>query len=133
MSLHSRLRQLAAALPSDSSAVTFTRADLRVMLDEDDVHESDLNLRDLRVEDEADETCRSPSTVRTWLISGQLRGYKLQGRAWRVPRSALRAFLDDQPFHRSKAAAASDQPRKSGPRRLAESPAANGVIGPHAV
>jgi len=94
MSLHSRLRHLADALPSDSSAVTFTRADLRTMLDEDDVHESDLILRDLRIEEVAEETCRSPSTVRSWLISGQLRGYKLQGRDWRVPRSALRAFLD---------------------------------------
>ena len=102
MSLHSRLRQLAAALPSDSSAVTFTRADLVSMLDEDDVHETDLILRDLRVEEVAEETGRSPSTVRTWLISGQLRGYKLQGRDWRVPRSALRAFLDQQPFNRAR-------------------------------
>lgn len=102
MSLHSRLRQLAAALPSDSSAVTFTRSDLRAMLDEDDVHESDLILRDLRVEEVAEETCRSPSTVRTWLISGQLRGYKLQGRDWRVTRSALREFLDGQPANRSR-------------------------------
>ncbi len=101
MSLHSRLRQLAAALPSDSSAVTFTRADLRVMLDEDDGHESDLILRDLRVEEVAEETCRSPSTVRSWLISGELRGYKLQNRDWRVPRSALREFLNNQPANRS--------------------------------
>lgn len=107
--LHTRLRQLAAALPSDDSAVSFTRADLRAMLEEDDVHESDVILRDLRVEEVAEQTCRSPSTVRSWLISGQLRGYKLQGREWRVPGSALRDFLNKQPSNRARGVTSVDE------------------------
>lgn len=35
---------------------------------------------------------RSPSTVRQWLESGALEGYKLFGREWRVPPAALAAF-----------------------------------------
>lgn len=35
---------------------------------------------------------RSPSTVRQWLESGALEGYKLFGREWRVPSGALAAF-----------------------------------------
>lgn len=96
-SLHTRLRKLVAALPSDDSSVTFTRAALLRMLEEDDLGEPEVITRDLRVSEVAEETCRAPSTVRSWLISGHLWGYKLQGRDWRVPRSALRAFLDAQP------------------------------------
>lgn len=66
------------------------------MLNEDEFLEEAARVRDLRVAEVAEETCRSPSTVRGWLISGQLRGYKLQGPDWRVPRSALRASLDGQ-------------------------------------
>lgn len=39
---------------------------------------------------------RSPSAIRRWLIGGSLRGYKLNGQSWRIPRSALRAYLDSQ-------------------------------------
>ena len=42
------------------------------------------------MEEAADETRRALSTVRGLLISGALRGYKLNNRDWRIPRSALR-------------------------------------------
>ena len=96
MTLRERLRQLASALPSDASAVTITRADIVVLL-EDDGRETEVgSSRDLTVEDVADETGRSASTVRGWLISGALRGYKLNGRDWRVARAALEEYVDAQ-------------------------------------
>jgi len=39
---------------------------------------------------------RSLSTVRQWLESGALEGYKLFGREWRVPPAALAAFQKRQ-------------------------------------
>ena len=90
MTLHDRLRQLASALPSDDSAVTITRADLMALLEEGGdpaTLGSDLT---------AQETGRARSTVRGWLIAGMLRGYKLNGRDWRIPRAALRDYLTAQ-------------------------------------
>lgn len=95
MDLHKRLRQLATALPSDKSSVTFTRADLIALL-EDSPDESDSIARDLTVEEVADEVGRAASTIRGWLLDGDLRGYKLNAKTWRIPRSALRTFLDSQ-------------------------------------
>ena len=92
-----RLRQLASALPSDDSSVTFTRADLEALLWEDDHGEvAAESVRDLTVEEVGEETGRAPSTVRGWLIAGALRGYKLNDRDWRVPRSALRDYVTKQ-------------------------------------
>ncbi|MBA3583130.1 MAG: helix-turn-helix domain-containing protein [Gemmatimonadetes bacterium] len=56
--------------------------------------ESEL-LADLTVEQVAQEFHRSPSTVRQWLAAGELEGYKLKGRQWRVPRAAVRKFQDE--------------------------------------
>jgi excisionase family DNA binding protein len=96
MTLADRLRQLVGALPSADSAVTFTRSDLQALLKgaPDDVSPS--RPRDLTVEEVAEEMQRSPSAVRRWLIAGDLRGYKLNGKAWRVPRSALEAYCARQ-------------------------------------
>ncbi|MDZ7779541.1 MAG: helix-turn-helix domain-containing protein [Gemmatimonadota bacterium] len=52
--------------------------------------------RDMSVEQVAEEVQRSPSTIRRWPIAGELRGYKLQGRDWRLPRPALRESLAHQ-------------------------------------
>ena len=91
-----RLRQLASALPSDDSAVTFTRAGLVALLDEDGVGDViNTSVRDLTVEEVAAEVSKASSTVRAWLISGDLRGYKFH-REWRVPRSALRDYVTAQ-------------------------------------
>lgn len=93
MTLRERLRQLALALPSQA-AVTLTKADLLALVaDEADPVPV---ARDLRVEEVADETGRAPSTVRGWLIAGHLRGYKMNGRDWRVPRDALTEYLKVQ-------------------------------------
>jgi excisionase family DNA binding protein len=95
--VYERLRQLVSALPSDTSSITLTRRDLVGLLEGDDVGPSpDTFVADLRVEEVADVVGRSPSTVRGWLIAGSLRGYKLNRRDWRVPRSALRDYLDGQ-------------------------------------
>lgn len=53
-------------------------------------------LRDLSVEEVAAAMGRSPSTVRGWLIAGALRGYKLNGRDWRVTRAALEEYRAKQ-------------------------------------
>jgi len=52
-------------------------------------------LVDLTVEDVAGVLGRAPSTIRTWLGAGQLEGYKLRGREWRVPREALEKLRDE--------------------------------------
>ena len=96
MTLKERLRQLASALPSDHSAVIITRADLVALLDGDGSETGVGSGRDLTVEQVADETGRAASTVRDWLRSEALRGYKLNGRDWRVPRAALDEYLEAQ-------------------------------------
>jgi len=95
MTLVERLRAIVDALPSPASSVTFTRADL-VALVEGSEESPSPPARDLTVEDVAEEVGRAPSTVRGWLIAGDLRGYKLNGRDWRIPRAALREYLAAQ-------------------------------------
>jgi excisionase family DNA binding protein len=51
---------------------------------------------DLTLEDVCTAVAKKPSTVRGWLNRGELRGYKLNGKAWRVPRAALDAYLAAQ-------------------------------------
>ena len=96
MTLAERLRQLAAALPSEASSVTLTRRDILAMLEGAADAVSSRPGRDMTVEEVAEEVQRSPSTIRRWLIAGELRGYKLQGRDWRVTRPALRDYLARQ-------------------------------------
>lgn len=96
MNLSDHLRQLADALPSDRSAVTFTRADLLALVERAGTDPLPRRTRDLTVEEVAEETQRAPSTVRGWLISGALDGYKLNGRDWRITAAALRRYLEGQ-------------------------------------
>lgn len=97
--LHDWLRRLIAALPSEESSVTLSRCDLETLLHlgDDGGYPGDRSRRDLTIPEVADEVGRAPSTVRGWLVSGKLRGYKLNGRDWRVPPGALRVYLDRQP------------------------------------
>jgi excisionase family DNA binding protein len=53
-------------------------------------------LADLSADQVAKALGRCPSTIRGWCASGQLQGYKLRGREWRVTREALRAYQDAQ-------------------------------------
>ena len=107
MTLQERLRRLAEALPSDESSIVITKADLLSMLEGDGRSEP---ARDLSVDEVAYETGRAPSTVRGWLLSGALRGYKLNGRDWRVTRPALHEYLrrSDERVTRERVANESD-------------------------
>lgn len=51
---------------------------------------------DMTLAQVASEVGRATSTVRSWLNSGRLKGYKLCNRDWRIPRRSLQAFLDAQ-------------------------------------
>ena len=51
---------------------------------------------DLSVIEVAKMVGRKPSTVRGWCAAGQLDGYRLNGRDWRVTHAALQAFLQGQ-------------------------------------
>lgn len=94
MNVLDRFRMLVEALPSPDATVTFTRADIARMADALDGPQTVTKPeRDLTVPEVAEETQRATSTVRGWLIAGDLRGYKLNNRDWRVPRSSLREFL----------------------------------------
>ncbi|HUE95208.1 MAG TPA: helix-turn-helix domain-containing protein [Longimicrobiaceae bacterium] len=62
---------------------------------EDEI-DPDAELVDLTVEDVARLMGKAPSTVRTWLASGALVGYKFRGAEWRIRRSDLRAFQDGE-------------------------------------
>ena len=57
---------------------------------------ADDDLADLTLERVASETGKAVSTVRGWCANGELRSYKLHGKQWRVPASALREFFDGQ-------------------------------------
>lgn len=82
------LRDAIAALPDDALVpVGWVREQLEAGSDA---------LADLSVEQVASELSRSPSTVRGWCIDGRLRAYKLNHREWRVPRDAVREYLDNQ-------------------------------------
>lgn len=87
-------------LPSDSSSVSVSRADLRALVDGSDGPSP--APRDMTVAEVAEQVGRAESTVRGWLIEGALDGYKLRGRDWRVTHRALEAFLAAQATPRTK-------------------------------
>ncbi len=90
MRMTERIEQLVQALPSDSATVTLTRADLHTWLADSPTLPAEN--RDLTVEEVGELMGRSPSTIRGWLIAGDLVGYKLFGRSWRVTRTEYDAF-----------------------------------------
>jgi excisionase family DNA binding protein len=88
MTLATRIRQALAPIPRGSLVpVDYVRE----LLDQHDAPEG----VDLTVQDVATMLERAPSTIRTWCGAGRLPGaYRLQGREWRIPRSALRALRE---------------------------------------
>jgi excisionase family DNA binding protein len=91
MTLDERLALLVENLPPGAS-VTLPVDWLRSELGAEGVNGSTIS--DYTVEALAAELGRAPSTVRGWLLEGAIpEAYKL-GREWRIPRAAVRRFLD---------------------------------------
>jgi len=64
-------------------------------------------LRDwLTVHEIAMATKFHPSTVTRWIVDGELEGYRIGPRAYRVPRCAWEAYLERQRAGRVRAASA---------------------------
>lgn len=80
-----RLRLAAEQLPPGAS-LTLTREQLLEALG------SIAGSQDLDVAQLAEHFGRSPSTIRTWLERGELRGYRFRGRQWRATRAAVAEF-----------------------------------------
>ena len=92
MTLAERILQIVDALPSPDSSVTLTRTDLVGMVEES----GGVDAADMTAFQVAAKTNRAASTIRGWLISGELRGYKLNQRDWRVTQGALKEYLETQ-------------------------------------
>ena len=93
MGLVDRLKAIIDGMPQDG-AVTLSVAFLSRLI-EAEAAESGMG-RLLTLEEAGDIVGRSPSTVRTWLNTGQLDGFKLNARSWRIRESALRTFIERQ-------------------------------------
>ena len=96
--LEQRLRQLVQISDPDGTVTVRWLAGLvgEEIDGERDPVGDDEPLKDLSVADVAEIVGRSESTVRGWLAAGELRGYKLNGRDWRVTREGLREYRDAQ-------------------------------------
>lgn len=81
-----RLRQL---VETGDPNGTVTLRWLGQIIEQPDEGKTEQPKRDLTVEEVAEMVGRAPSTVRGWLSSGALRGFKINGRDWRVAPSAL--------------------------------------------
>lgn len=97
MTLAEHLRAMVATMPSGASVslpVDWLRAQLE---EEESSRDTTLAPSDLTLAEIAKRVHRAPSTVRGWLNGGMVPGaYRLRGRDWRVPPSALQAFLRQQ-------------------------------------
>ncbi len=60
-----------------------------------EVDDTDDRLSDLTLAEAAEKLGKAPSTIRAWLLAGELRGYKVH-RSWRITRAAIAAFLEGQ-------------------------------------
>ena len=97
MSAADRLRALVNMLPPDA-AVMLTASTLREWLDaEGDPIENSHLSADPTAGEVAEALGRSMSTIRAKCAGGEIPGaYKLNGREWRIPREAFRAYLEAQ-------------------------------------
>lgn len=92
MTLPVRLRRLLDALPVGAT-VSLTREAIQDLLAHGTDELEDLGLAvDMTAREVGVLLSRSQNTVRRWLESGELRGYKLRGREWRVTRQAIVDF-----------------------------------------
>ena len=95
MNLIEQIRAMVASMPP-GSAISLPVDWLRDQLKAADAPEpAGVTLDDLTVEDAGKQLGRSASTIRTWCGAGLIPGaYRLRGREWRIPPTALRAMLD---------------------------------------
>jgi hypothetical protein len=110
---HPLLAQLAAMPAGALIPAEWVRAQLE---HEGAAHGGDTSaLDDLDVDGVAAIVGRAPSTVRGWLGRGLIEGaYRLQQRDWRIPRAALRRFLDQQASERQEPTARRARPAELG-------------------
>ena len=81
-----RLRAVAESLPDGASA-TLGKEFLLAATEASCCTAGDLTVRDV-----ATHCGRAPSTVRSWLEQGVLRGYRFRSREWRITQAALAEF-----------------------------------------
>ena len=93
MGLVDRIRAIVDPMPADG-AVTLPVAFLRALLDAEGDEPGMGRL--LTLAEAGEVVGRSPSTIRTWLNTGRLDGFKLNARSWRVRESALQNFIQQQ-------------------------------------
>ena len=93
MGLIDRLKAIIDGMP-DGGSVSLPVTWLRDLLDAEG--DSPGTGRLLTLEEAGTIVGCSPSTVRTWLNTGQLDGFKLNARSWRIRDSALRRFIERQ-------------------------------------
>lgn len=96
MDLEQRLRQLVEIGDPDGTVTIRWLAGLVGVALEPERSAENAMGRDLTVDEVAKRFKRSASTVRGWLSQGELRGYKLNGRDWRVTRSAIEEYETKQ-------------------------------------
>lgn len=96
MTIAERLRRAVQGLPEGAS-ITLPVGVVRNWLSDLPEEAEGNRFGDLTVPELAAELDRAESTVRGWLNAGEIpQAYKLNGREWRVPRTAVRDFLDRQ-------------------------------------
>src|SRR3989304_4792394 len=91
MTLAQRIRQMITGMPADASVV------LAVSSLEEWLKTERTTTADLALDDVGELFGRSVSTVRGWCQAGLLPGaYKVNGRGWKIPQSAVKGFRDRQ-------------------------------------
>ena len=91
MRLADRIRQMIDGMP-DGASVVLPVDTVRTWLNENG---SGLD-QDLTVEEVGKFFDRSPVTIRTWIRAGRLRAYIFRGREYRICRSALEDFQQNE-------------------------------------
>lgn len=92
--LRERLEQMVAGMPEGAN-VSLPVTWIRSQLEAEPSEEAD-RLADLTVAEVAEEFGRSENAVRDWIRAGELDAYRFQGREYRIPRDAVRQFLERQ-------------------------------------
>ena len=96
MSIRRQLQNIVDGMPPGSS-VSLPVDWLRALLQEEADRAGEAPDGVLTLAEVGERVGRAEGTVRTWCNSGKLKGaFRLNGRDWRVPESALRNYLEAQ-------------------------------------